>query len=194
MDEEKKKQGRPMKEPEEDSFNIRGQRSVVPAIIPEDAGATVSKKPYKFSPKHMKFLDVYSETLDFSQAKRESGLRTDVIMKNRHLSREMKYIEEMAALRYRNKVAIGTHQRLMKKFEECHDGADDPKIAATYARTLASMSDAAMRAAGEYHDHGTPKVGNAVQVVINVGKPEEAECIEVSAEDVQIVREDGDVD
>lgn len=190
-DKEKKKPGRKLQERKEAPLPVRNTRGQVPKIIPEDINNKLNPV-FKFNPKHLKFLDVYSETLDFSYACKESGLRRENILKNRHLAKEVEFINNMAALKYRNKVALATHQRLMEKFEDCHDSADDPKVAANYASTVARMSDANLRAAGEFHDHGTPKVGNAVQVVINIGeeKSDKPDCVEVKAEPLQTVRED----
>jgi hypothetical protein len=125
---------------------------------------------HKFSPRHLKFLEVYAETLDYKKALRTAEMRAKDVTNSAYLLNEIKLINQAASLKHRNKSALGTHHRLMQKFEKQFD-AEYGKNKTPYASVLAKMSDTALKAAGEFTDHQENTGFAGIQVTINIGDP-----------------------
>lgn len=129
---------------------------------------------HTFRPAHLKFLELYTETLDFAESCKQAGVRPASVRKSEYLMREIDLINEAAMYRHRTKSAMGTHQRLMQKFEDTFDRGDG-KLKGAMASTLARMSEANLRMAGEFSETRDSGGISGVQVVINIGGAEEPE-------------------
>ena len=86
---------------------------------------------------------------------------------------EIQLILEAASYKHRVKSAMGTHQRLMAKFEKRFDETLDGKLEGTLASVLAKMSEASLKAEGEFSDGSQNNVGVGLQIVMNIGNPKE---------------------
>lgn len=134
--------------------------------------------PHYFTGKQVQFLEAYSETLDYQEACKKSGLSLAGVKKCPYLVEEVKRINQAAMFKHRGKSALGNHHRLMEKFEREFDN----KLASAEMKkasmsTLARMSEASMRAAGEFDDKGEDAGGvTGVRVVINIAAPESSEA------------------
>lgn len=129
-----------------------------------------------FTPKHMQLLETYAETLDIEQALKKSGMTAAQVRKSVYLMEEIRLINQAAMLKHRSKAALGTHLRLMEKFEGILDDKNrDVKMRVAAMNNLARMSDSNMKAAGEYGDTPENTGITGVQVVINLGAPPESE-------------------
>jgi hypothetical protein len=129
----------------------------------------VGGQPHFFSPKQKLFLDTYSATLDVKKALEESKMRLQDVEKSDYLMAEVGYINQNAAFAHRNKAALGTHLRLMTKFEKDYDKSFKQADRNSLANTLARMSEANLRVAGEYSEAGDGGAVSGVQVVLNIG-------------------------
>ena len=141
--------------------------------------------PHFFSEKQVKFLEVYTETMDLVQACEASGLKPPQIRKNPYLMHEVALVNRTYMYQHRAKQALPRHERLMDKFEKEFDegGVDLKKTAMS---TLARMSEAALRAAGEFSEKEQNTGISGVQVVINIGQSaqnsEERPVVDIQAE------------
>lgn len=147
-------------------------------------GLKPAGRPHEFSGKHLKFLESYTQTLDFHESCKAAGVSPASVRKSEYLMREMDLINEAAMYKHRIASAAGTHQRLMAKFEKTFDGGDG-KLKGAMASTLARMSEASLRMAGEFDEARESSGISGVQVVINIGgtpdEPEKTGIIDVNA-------------
>jgi hypothetical protein len=123
-----------------------------------------------FNAKEMKYLDIYSETLDHKQALKDSGLVFRQFRNNLFLQAEVARINELSLYRFRSRQALMNHHRLLDKFEDHYDKAvekEDGKSAVGYSGTLARMSDSALRAAGHY-DKGKDDGVDVLMPTVNI--------------------------
>lgn len=127
--------------------------------------------PHFFNAKQVKFLEVYAETLDFERACKDSEMAPAQVKRNPYILNEIKEINQAAMFKHRGQAAKGTHLRLMDKFEKEFDNTKDVKLKSSAMSTLARMSEANMRAAGEFGDQQENTGISGVQVVINIGEP-----------------------
>lgn len=133
-------------------------------------------QPYEFGPKHLKFMEVFTETLDHKEACKQSGLTYAQIQKNEYMMNEINLTLEAASFKHRVKAAMGTHQRLMSKFEKDYDDTGNPKMKAGLAATLAKMSEASLRSQGEFNDDKSSDNLSGLKLVFNFGgNPERGE-------------------
>ena len=141
-------------------------------------------KPHLFSPKHLQFLEIYTDTLDVEMAMKETGMTRYQVQKSEYLMRELRLINEAAMLKHRAKSALGRHERLMDKFENLFDRSGDAKVKGSAMSTLARMSEASLRASGEFSEKQEAGGITGVQVVINIGESKTVESVEGSVIDV----------
>lgn len=140
-----------------------------------------------YTAKEIKFLDVYVETLDKDQALKASGLKMAQLKKNKYIMDELLKLQRICQKKYRLKMAGAKHMDLMDKVEDVFDQAvegKDLKTAVGASSTLARMSEAAMRASGEFKDERADN-GVHIQVNINMGD-EEPKTIEGEATTINI--------
>jgi hypothetical protein len=130
-----------------------------------------NKKTYFFNQPQQVFLDAYSETLDFKESCKKAGLKPAAVKKNAYLIQEINYINQAAMAKHRSKAALGNHHRLMEKFENAFDKGDS-KVKSAAMGTLAKMSEASMKAAGEFVETVQNSAVSGVQVFINIPTPE----------------------
>lgn len=136
-------------------------------------------KPHYFTEKQKKFMEVYAESLDFQKALKESGLTKNMVDKNDYLQQEIKLIEEAYLIQHRTNLAIGHHQRLFKKFERDYDRSENAKFKASMAGVLAKMSEAAMKANGDFADKEQVDTTNGIKVIMNFGNVPPPESVTV---------------
>lgn len=150
-----------------------GPQSVTSKKIPAstDNLANPDGEPHFFTKKQLTFLQSYAESLDIEKALSESGMRLQDVKKSDYLTNEIQYIEKAACLTHRNSAAKGNHLRLMQKFEDDYDGVKKQSDKNSLANTLARMSEANLRVAGEYSDQLDAAAVSGIQVVINMDKP-----------------------
>jgi len=150
-------------------------------------GALVNGE-YLYSQKQQKFLEVFAETGDTKQAAQLSGYPNHRAQKNEWMVKEMEHLQKLKryAARMVAGVASQNHARLMQKFEEDYDKAEDWKERTQYANVLSRMSDSSMRATGEYFQPPEQGAGTNVNVIIDLGgkdnKQIEPETINVEVE------------
>jgi hypothetical protein len=159
------------------------QASTTKFLVPQHCPLA---KVHLFSPNHLRFLEVYTETLDINQALKETGMTRYQVEKSEYLKREIQFINQAAMLKHRAKSAVGRHERLMEKFEGTFDKSGDSKVKSSMASTLARMSEASLRASGEFSEKPDASGVTGVQVVINIGDSSKAlESIEGTVIDVK---------
>lgn len=128
--------------------------------------------PYFFAGNQVQFLEAYAECLDVKVACEKAGMTLAQVKKCPYIAEEVKNINQAAMFKHRVKSSLGTHFRLMQKFEGEFDkplaSADMKKAAMS---TLARMSEASLRAAGEFGEQVENTGISGVQVVINIGAP-----------------------
>lgn len=171
MDEAGKKSDRLTKADLDRPVAVRKIRLSVPRFLA--TGGEKGVEPYFFKPKQHKFLEVYAETGDVKKACQESGLPLNMVKKNDYICQEMALIEKAFQVKHRVKMAMPNHQRLMSKFEKDYDNLPNmqkPSMASVISR----MSEATLKASGEFAEERHTPVHNGVQVIINLG-PEEDE-------------------
>lgn len=125
----------------------------------------------KVGERELRFLQVYTETLDLEKAWREAGYSSKrVPMNNGFVQEQMKFIEMNKRYSVQGALALENHHRLMNKFEDGYDEAvsvQDRKAAVGYSSTLARMSEASMKAAGEFDEVSRDSSHTNIQV--NIG-------------------------
>lgn len=152
--------------------------------------ADKSATPHFFTERHLRFLEAYAETLDMKTALDKSGMTRNQVTKSPYLTREVLMINQAAGMRHRNKISLGRHERLMEKFEGEFDGTYDKDYKKSMASTLARMSEASLKAAGEFTERQENTGITGVQVVINIGdggqevKSVEGTVIDIPAKEV----------
>ena len=126
--------------------------------------------PHYFSGNQVQFLEFYSELLDVKQACEKSGMTLAQVKRCPYLAQEIKSINQAAMFKHRVKSSLGTHFRLMDKWEKEFDKplatADMKKAAMS---TLARMSEAGLRAAGEFSENVEHTGITGVNVIMNFG-------------------------
>lgn len=140
-------------------------RKVREVIITDNA------KPHLFTPRHLSFLQSYSQTLDVDEALKISGVRRSEIEKSSYLAAEVQLINECAMYKHRAASAMGRHERLMDKIEQNFDKTHDDKTRASFGSILAKMSETSLKAAGEFGEKRENNGLTGVQVIINLGDP-----------------------
>lgn len=155
-----------------------------------NAPDAVSRGNFDFTAKDKMFLELYAQTLDLKQAKKESGITTDRLNSNPFLLTQVDRITQLNMYSIQAKTIIGTHYRLMEKFEQDYDEAKvegDSKLQQGLASTLSRMTDTAMKASGEFFPEKEQQITTAVQVVINMGTQQEKKEADVDPIEQQIV-------
>lgn len=152
-------------------------RKVREVIITDNA------KPHLFTPRHLSFLQSYTQTLDVDEALKQSGMTRWEVEKSDYLTAEVQLINECAMYKHRAATALGRHERLMDKMEQRFDTTHDDKTRASYGSILAKMSETSLKAAGEFGEKRENNGLTGVQVIINIGDPlMGANVIDVQAE------------
>jgi hypothetical protein len=174
--------------------DITGDDYQLPAVDTTKDQAPVlheKPKPHIYTAKEIKFLDVYCDTLDRVAACKASGLKLEQVKKNKYLMHELEMLMRVAQKKHRMRMAGAKHLDLMEKFEDEFDKTKgkDNKAAVGYAGVVARMSEAAMRASGEFKEETTDK-GVNVQVNIKIGGDDEPKTIDGEIIDVEV--EDAD--
>jgi hypothetical protein len=141
--------------------------------------------PHYFTANQVKFLEAYAETLDIDMACERAGITKNSVKKSPYLAEEIKFINQASMFKHRAAAALGTHLRLMDKFEREFDTSWDPKVKSSMASNLAKMSEASMRASGEFSERVENTGISGVQVVINIGDGKEVKSVEGTVIDVQ---------
>lgn len=126
-----------------------------------------------FSQKQVKFLEAYSETLDFKTACDRSGLKPHHIRKSEYLMNEIEHINKAAHYRHRSKSTLGKFHQFMDKVEKLFDNSTNNDMRKASMSTLARLHDTALRAAGEFTEKAENTGITGVRVSINIG-PEPA--------------------
>lgn len=126
--------------------------------------------PHYFSQKQIRFLEVYSETMDIAEACKQSGMTRYQVQKSPYLNAEIQLINQAAMFKHRNTVALGRHERLMEKFEQEFDNNQyDKDYKKSVMSTLAKMSETSLKASGAFTERKENTGILGVQVVINIG-------------------------
>ena len=166
-----------------ESAPLKKTRQTAPKFLRTSDSALAA--PHFFSPKHVRFLEAYAETLDFKAACAAAEMRPAQVTRNPYLVNEVRLINRNLSFKYRSKTALGNHWRLMEMVEAAmvYGGQE---IQRTAMSTLARMSEAAMRASGDFGDDAQVTGIQGVQVVINIGgaPPQEPPAIDVEATSV----------
>ena len=134
--------------------------------------AQIVAGPNKFTIKDKVFLETFSDTLDVQQSLKASGLTKSQLNHSPFLLTQIDDITKLNMYSIRSRTVIGTHYRLLEKFETDYDEAKsmgDGKLQQGLASTLSRMTDTAMKASGDFATAKDQGAATNVQVVINMG-------------------------
>lgn len=127
---------------------------------------------HDFQAKDKLFLETYAETLDLKQALSVSGVTRERLNSKPFLLTQVDKITNLNMYSVQAKTVVGTHYRLLEKFEKDYDTAKeegDSKLQQGLASTLSRMTDTAMKASGDFAKSKEQGPLTNVQVVINMG-------------------------
>lgn len=151
---------------------------------------------HTYSRKELIFIETYIETLDKAQALKAASMSSRQLENNKYLQEECLKLQRIIQKKHRLKIAGAKHIALMEKFEDTFDKAVESKDAKTQvgmSSTLARMSEAAMRASGEFKD-AEQAHGAQIQVNINIGGNEEEVAPTIEGEATEVKINTGDKD
>lgn len=131
---------------------------------------------YHFRPKQIEFLKEFQKDCDLERAGKAVGYSKSTLQKfldphtelGQAMLREIRAIQEdwMKAIKLNAQKSAVKHLELMEKFENDYDQADlKSPVKGMLAGTLAKMSDASLKATGQFNREGT---SSGVRVEINI--------------------------
>lgn len=131
-------------------------------------GSDSGLKAYEFGPRQVKWLEVFTKTLDYKLASKESELPYPQVEKSQYMVNEIQLIMESVSYKHRSSAALPNHHRLMAKIEKDYDAAIVARKPA-FASVLAKMSDTSLKAEGEFNDDSNNSGDNNLTIRFNFG-------------------------